>query len=91
MNLFTQKSAVGRAATIVGIVVLCLATMGFLMNLGTIFEVLEYTNASSEASILLATLMDGTLTWYVSGLLLLGLGEVIRLLSVAAGEEGAGK
>lgn len=91
MNLFTQKSAIGKVVAIAGIVMLALAAIELLENLGYLFE--SFVDSSTMGmAYLLEMLTYGDIAIFVStGLLLLGLGEVIRLLSVAAGEEGAGK
>lgn len=84
-KLTKQPSFIGKALCYIGLGVIVLTIIGFLLNFGTIAEMMEYSD--ELASMMVSSSLSGTLMSIIAGFVLLGFSEIVRLLSSIANED----
>lgn len=79
-KLMNQKNPIGKMLCYTGIGIIGCGVVGLLLNLGKIIDMMEY---GELGSVLIASMLTGTVMSFIGGCAFFGFSEIIRLLSLA--------
>lgn len=79
-KLMNQKNPIGKMMCYIGIGIIGCGIVGLLLNIGKMFEMMEYGELGAA---LASSMLTGTVMSLVGGCAFFGFSEIVRLLSLA--------
>lgn len=85
-KIATQNNYIGRMLYYIGLAAIILGVAGFLLSIGNVLEVMEYSG--ELGALFLSTAIGMPAVGVVAGFLFFGFSEVIRLLDRESNSDG---